>query len=446
MADSQATIALLRELNSKLTFEIAELRKKYCTPYKREYRTQIQGFEIGSKIENISDNTFNSDIYQEPNIQYPEPLIHKEKRSREYFSNDTYPQNSIPDISNDLLLQRNQISSSVPMLTLAQLFDKATVAEYSAICANQKEILCWCYYGKEFIIQYKDILKNSNGKIGEKKAKGIVYDKMLEQLSIVRKKRSEGTSFHLTQILTRENSESYSSIDNSSNEPLETEVNIPTESQVFDSEPSQENDQYSKQLPKTFPEASVPTIPSIPSSYNSNSIDMINEDVKSLLETEQYPNLYREGSDGNDDYYGIANESLCPLCKLYHDDDNGIGGRYEVGSYYIKCEQRGIGIEVKANKTLAPEYLEWEAKLTELPEVHILPINKNASLNSRLPISILPDDPEERRNLVIYTTLEQFNNLSLKYSNKYGDYYDYSGICPACNEEHQEDNVEGRWG
>ncbi|CAG8797220.1 9597_t:CDS:1, partial [Gigaspora margarita] len=43
-------------------------------------------------------------------------------------------------------------------------------------------------------------------------------------------------------------------------------------------------------------------------------------------------------------------------------------------------------------------------------------------------------------------TLEQFNNLSLKYSNKYGDYYDYSGICPACNEEHKEDNVKGLWG
>ncbi|CAG8805797.1 3205_t:CDS:2, partial [Gigaspora rosea] len=59
-----------------------------------------------------------------------------EKRSREYFSNDDGiqdDQNSIPDISNDLLLQ---ISSSVPMLALAQLFDKATVAEYSAIFSS----------------------------------------------------------------------------------------------------------------------------------------------------------------------------------------------------------------------------------------------------------------------------------------------------------------------
>jgi hypothetical protein len=57
------------------------------------------------------------------------------------------------------------------MLALAQLFDKATDAEYIAICANQEEILCWFYYGKEFLIQYKNIMKNSNDKIGEKKSK-----------------------------------------------------------------------------------------------------------------------------------------------------------------------------------------------------------------------------------------------------------------------------------
>ncbi|CAG8619235.1 8809_t:CDS:2 [Cetraspora pellucida] len=82
----------------------------------------------------------------------------------------------------------------------------------------------------------------------------------------------------------------------------------------------------------------------------------------------QYPNLYRDGSSENEDYYGITDESLCPLCKLNHDED-GIEGRYKVGSYYIKCEQRGIEIEPKANKTLTPEYLEWEAKLTEFPGI-----------------------------------------------------------------------------
>ncbi|CAJ0838911.1 6805_t:CDS:2, partial [Entrophospora sp. SA101] len=63
---------------------------------------------------------------------------------------------------------------------------------------------------------------------------------------------------------------------------------------------------------------------------------------------EQYPDLYWEGRDGNNDYYGITDESLCPICKSDHYEDKGIEGRYKCGSYFIKCEQRGIKIEITA--------------------------------------------------------------------------------------------------
>ncbi|CAG8793927.1 5822_t:CDS:1, partial [Racocetra fulgida] len=52
--------------------------------------------------------------------------------------------------------------------------------------------------------------------------------------------------------------------------------------------------------------------------------------------------------DENDDYYGFTDKSLCLLCKLDHDDENGIEGRYETGSYNLKYEQHGIEIEVTA--------------------------------------------------------------------------------------------------
>ena len=63
---------------------------------------------------------------------------------------------------------------------------------------------------------------------------------------------------------------------------------------------------------------------------------------------DQYPNLYRECSIKNFDYYGITDETtcgnyICPLCKLGHDDEE-IEGRYKAGSYFIKCEQREIEI------------------------------------------------------------------------------------------------------
>ncbi|PKC52015.1 hypothetical protein RhiirA1_517219, partial [Rhizophagus irregularis] len=63
---------------------------------------------------------------------------------------------------------------------------------------------------------------------------------------------------------------------------------------------------------------------------------------------DQYPNLYKECSSKNFDYYGITDETtcrdyICPLCKLGHDDEE-IEGRYKVGSYFIKCKQREIEI------------------------------------------------------------------------------------------------------
>jgi hypothetical protein len=94
----------------------------------------------------------------------------------------------------------NQNSSTDSLLSLAQLFDKADDAEYGAIRANQEEILRWYYYGKEFLTQVSVIVQDGKGKIGEKKAKGIIYDKMLEHLSMLRKQRSEETGLRLPEI------------------------------------------------------------------------------------------------------------------------------------------------------------------------------------------------------------------------------------------------------
>ncbi|CAG8682541.1 3980_t:CDS:2, partial [Acaulospora morrowiae] len=82
--------------------------------------------------------------------------------------------NHVTEISATVL---NQNSDTISLLDLAQLFDKATNAEYYAAKTNQVEILCWINYGKEIVIQYNDLIKNNNGKIGEKKAKVIIMIK-----------------------------------------------------------------------------------------------------------------------------------------------------------------------------------------------------------------------------------------------------------------------------
>ena len=96
------------------------------------------------------------------------------------------------------------------------------------------------------------------------------------------------------------------------------------------------NDQ-SHNLSSITPQASVSaSIPGINLTYDRSYFR-----IKTL---DQYPTLYREYSSEDFDYYGITDETLCPLCKLGHDDEESIEGRYKAGSYFIKCEQREIEI------------------------------------------------------------------------------------------------------
>ncbi|CAJ0760787.1 19204_t:CDS:2, partial [Entrophospora sp. SA101] len=76
---------------------------------------------------------------------------------------------------------------------LAQLCDKAFDAEDGANRANQEEILCWAIYGKDFRVQFNDIIKNSGGKIGEKKARSLLYDSITKQLSIIHNARHQNS-------------------------------------------------------------------------------------------------------------------------------------------------------------------------------------------------------------------------------------------------------------
>ncbi|PKK60637.1 hypothetical protein RhiirC2_870869 [Rhizophagus irregularis] len=70
------------------------------------------------------------------------------------------------------------------------------------------------------------------------------------------------------------------------------------------------------------------------------------------------------------------------------------------------------------------------------------------SNQSRLPISILPEDPEEKRKHIIGLVLERFPYLSLEYSESYGDRFVFNSLapCPMCNKDHEGENLKGGWG
>ncbi|RHZ51290.1 hypothetical protein Glove_481g109 [Diversispora epigaea] len=168
------------------------------------------------------------------------------------------------------------------------------------------------------------------------------------------------------------------------------------------------------------------------------------------------------GNSENVDYYGIADETLCPLCKLDHDGDEDIEGRYEIGSYYVKCEQRGIEIEAKTNKSLTLKYLEWHNKFTGLPSIRsklykrykketgldpwinsetsdlsqIKDTNNYPSQNCVIKISKFP----EEKDVIIEAVHKHFPFLSYTNSNAWHrdvfKYTDSEAKCPICKEVH----------
>ncbi|CAB4387881.1 unnamed protein product [Rhizophagus irregularis] len=81
---------------------------------------------------------------------------------------------------------------------LAQLCDKALIAEEHRLEANQEEILCWYHYGRNFVFQLEALC--GKDKIGEKKARGLIYDEIVKQVNIIRKKRSQDTGVPLPDI------------------------------------------------------------------------------------------------------------------------------------------------------------------------------------------------------------------------------------------------------
>ncbi|CAB4480865.1 unnamed protein product [Rhizophagus irregularis] len=77
----------------------------------------------------------------------------------------------------------------------------------------------------------------------------------------------------------------------------------------------------------------------------------------------------------------------------------------------------------------------------------------NVSNRPGLPVSILPENPEEKRKHIIGLVLEKFPYLSLDDSDERRDTFnlDSSALCPLCNGDHKVnrsifDEIKGEWG
>ncbi|CAG8658291.1 1859_t:CDS:2, partial [Racocetra fulgida] len=277
-------------------------------------------------ISNIYDGDNSSVLLRSNDTDVPESLdlktIAQEKGNRKYRSSD------------------------ILLLDLAQLFDKATDAEYSAIKANQEETLCWINYGNEFIIQYNDIIKNSNGKIGEKKAKGIIYDKILEHLIIIRERRSKEMGLQLPEIsrktLCKKTQKAvrtyklFDKIDNISNH----ESNIGNHMTEISTTARRQN--HTTEIVSTLPETKV-----------SAFSEKLSPEKSSETISEESTEASASSNPTHDHAY-FRNKTLLRYSDLYK------------AFITEKFDHYGI-IEEMTLRALTPEYLDWYAKLVEVP-------------------------------------------------------------------------------
>jgi len=227
-----------------------------------------------------------------------------------------------------------------------------------AIRMGLKEILCLYHYSFEFEEKVKNI--TADGKTKDKTARSMIYKDMLQYLPNVtlgnlriRTHRAKnilmlfgekGVGIDRIKLVTCSASD-ISRLTNTQIQNIIDYVNDKTNDQnhVISKTVTIGNDQSHDFSPAT-PQASVSPV-SIPRTKPTYDRSYFRN--KTL---DQYPNLYREYSSEDFDYYGITDKTLCgpsrtcPLCKLDHDDEESIEGRYKTGSYFIKCEQREIEI------------------------------------------------------------------------------------------------------
>ena len=265
-------------------------------------------------------------------------------------------------------------------------------------------------------------MENSNGKIGEKKAKGIIYDEMLEHLATIREKRSKEMGTQLPKI-------SRSSLTRRT--------------------------QRSMKLVKIFEKISIDKIKYL-SAYSPNSIsELANDQIQEIIDnsTKQDDFPTPEISAGNletsEKILPEVNVSTTPKPAGVSVPTAPIPSNHDSAGPEV-TKSLAVSLGTKSNSS--SETSSGNTSKTEVNTSSSISSSKIGSSNrSRLPISILPEDPKEKRKHIIGLVLEHFPYLSFRKSDEYSDSFnlDNSASCLICNGDHKETawkNIEGEWG
>ncbi|CAG8694273.1 40613_t:CDS:10 [Gigaspora margarita] len=197
---------------------------------------------------------------------------------------------------------------------LAQLCETAIGAEDRASKANQEEIICWSLYGRDFEFQVGEM--SSKNKIGEKKARTLIYNEIENQLSILQSRISISPSLE--------------------NTPEDNIIEI----------------SGTARLEKISPHIKVND------SVSSCQITTKTKRFNEFPRLELYFSINAEGEHQIDSYY-IFGSQICPICEKKHWYLNGKWWTNEGNKfYYLVCDnsnEPGVPFE-EIIKVLPKEY------------------------------------------------------------------------------------------
>ncbi|RGB22114.1 hypothetical protein C1646_776612 [Rhizophagus diaphanus] len=453
IANLEAEKDELKGENAELKNENAKLKRIIEENARRdaenaEHKRIADNVNIES-IDTFLDETFKksvSDGFRQRNRE--KKLLH-ESATQDLSATSAPEKNHMTEISMTVHHEKSDMDNPPNILqNLACLIQGAWNAKDEAILANQKELLCWCSYIVEFNKKTTEFM--TEYKIGEKKVKGMIYDNLIK---LLRPSTKHNTLLKQTQRAR----DIYKLFEKIGIDKIKyiTTYSVNSISELSDSQIQTIVDYFSKNPNTELPDDRDGTIIDFKEDILNDQDNVLGEQAKPLVSAtraevkvmppipqpetlihdrsyfrnktlDQYPNLDRKFSSEDFDYYGINDETLCPLCKLDHDDEEGID---ETGYELWQLSEDRLLInskpENKVSFSFSSEQCEEKGPIT---------------------FEVRPD-PE----LIIKSVLEHFPYLKFGNSFRGIDNYDFtspqpwSSPCPICDGKHGNYGLHGSW-
>ncbi|RIB00408.1 hypothetical protein C2G38_2150884, partial [Gigaspora rosea] len=436
MANTQSKIDSLEEQNSKLVAEISELRKKYTKVEAENVKLRHiieESTGLKTRFEELErKNKTDTDILIAENIELKNRVTKLEQKRIQVITNESSTKDILPpSVCSELpVIYQREIKITSATSNLSEIEKSSESA--SSICTETKLL--------EDREKISNEIRERNRENRFRSQDPLSYDKDISQSNKnkVQKFMSEVSGSSSPQL----NRDVTSATSNETKfQPSNTNFTLLYEKLCDAIILADRKTQEAIMCYYLFGKALIQRRNEIASEQQvdpeSNIVSRIlNKEVKAQLPADTSDSLLRKRIEkakklyrlfdaiGMDKIYRIHSFSADSISKLT---------KKEI-QYIIDNVSFDYSIQIELHSDEKnPEHMTQlcePSSRKKLPDTEVSISHVNTSNKSQPPIFTLPDDPKEKQAHIIKMVLDRFSRLSLKYSNKYGDYFTCSKICP----------------